>query len=292
MTIEGRLLFSLAHPDDESFGSGGTIAHYTAQGTEVHLICSTNGDVGTVDEEFLENFDSVAELRLYELNCAAEVLGFKSVHTFGYRDSGMQGSPDNLNPDSLAQADIDEVTGRVVQVMREVRPQVVVTFDPMGGYGHPDHIAMNKATIRAFNAAGDEKQYPQQIQNGLSAYQPQKLYFTTFSRKRMRWMVRLAPLFGIDPTRMGANKDMNLKEIAQNEWPTHARIKVSDYEDTMRAAWDCHASQAFISVGGNFLARLISIGRIRLEDTFMRVQPGVTCRLRETDLFEGVDFSA
>ncbi len=87
------MLVSFAHPDDESFGMGGSIAKYAASGVDVALICSTNGDVGTVDEERLQGFDSVAELRLHELHCAAETLGIKVVITFGYRDCGMMGTP-------------------------------------------------------------------------------------------------------------------------------------------------------------------------------------------------------
>ena len=145
-----RMLVSLAHPDDESFGMAGTIARYVNEGVEVSLICSTNGDAGVTDPKFLEDYDTMTELRLAELHCAAETLGFSKVYAFGYRDSGMEGAEDNQHPDSLYQADMDEVIGRIVKAIRETRPQVVVTFDPYGGYGHPDHIKMHKATTRAF----------------------------------------------------------------------------------------------------------------------------------------------
>ena len=86
-----RMLISYAHPDDESFGLGGLIAKYVSEGVEVYLICATNGDVGTVSAEHLNGFSSVAELRLSDLDCAAEVLGLTQVFKFGYCDSGMMG---------------------------------------------------------------------------------------------------------------------------------------------------------------------------------------------------------
>ena len=118
-----RLLYVLAHPDDESFGSAGTIARYVAEGVEVSLICTTNGDVGTVAPEFMKGHDSVTSVRLSELSCAAEVLKLKQVITLGYRDSGMAGSPDNNHPESLHLADTDKVAGQVTKVIRELRPQ-------------------------------------------------------------------------------------------------------------------------------------------------------------------------
>src|SRR5436190_194377 len=144
-----RVLVSLAHPDDESFGSGPLVAKLVAEGAEVTLICATNGDVGSADEKFMKGYNSVGEMRLAELDCAAKVLGFKEVVLFGYRDSGMMGSADNNNPQALWQAPLDEVTDKIVEVIRRIKPHVILTFDPYGGYGHPDHIKINQATIAA-----------------------------------------------------------------------------------------------------------------------------------------------
>ncbi|MCA9907518.1 MAG: PIG-L family deacetylase, partial [Anaerolineae bacterium] len=141
-----RMLFSLAHPDDESFGSGGLIAKYVAQGVDAYLICATNGDVGTVKPEYLNGYSSIAELRLAELACAASKLGLKQVFTLGYKDSGMMGSSANQDPACLWQAPQDQITRQVVETIRQVKPQVVVTFNKYGGYGHPDHIAIQRAT--------------------------------------------------------------------------------------------------------------------------------------------------
>ena len=153
------MLLAFAHPDDESFGMGGTIAYYAQRGVTISLICSTNGDVGSVDDEHLSGHDSVAALRLAELECAAGALGIQEVITFGYRDSGMMGTPDNEHPECLWQADEAVVAGRIVREIRRLRPQVVVTFDPTGVRA-PDHIFMHRATTRAFHQAGDPAAYP------------------------------------------------------------------------------------------------------------------------------------
>ena len=172
------LLAVLAHPDDETFGTGGSLAFYSSKGIEVHLVCATRGEAGDVSQEMMQGYNSVAELRESELRCAAGHLGLTGVHFLDYRDSGMQGSPDNTHPQALAAADIGKVTGEVVHYIRLLKPQVVITFDPIGGYMHPDHIAIQKATEKAFFAAGDTAQYA----SDLPAFQPNKLYFHTFPR--------------------------------------------------------------------------------------------------------------
>ena len=128
----------LAHPDDETFGMGGTLALYAQKGVSVHLICATRGEVGDVEPHFMEGYESIGELREHELRCAAEILGLSGVHFLDYRDSGMPGSPDNEHPQALAAAPLDEVAAKVTGYIRELQPQVVLTFDPIGGYRHPD----------------------------------------------------------------------------------------------------------------------------------------------------------
>ena len=156
-----RLLICYAHPDDESFGLGAAIPKWTDDGVDVYLVCATNGDVGTVPPELRGKYDSIAELRLSELACARRVLPLKDVFMLGYRDSGMPGSETSRHPESLHyqwQHHPAQVTGAVAAVMRQVQPQVVVTFNRYGGYGHPDHIAIQRATVSAFElASGGER---------------------------------------------------------------------------------------------------------------------------------------
>ncbi len=284
-----RMLVSVAHPDDESFGMAGTLARYASEGVAVYLICMTNGDVGVAEPQFMAGYRSVGELRMAELCCAAQELGLAHVYPFGYRDSGMAGSADNHHPDSLNAADLDEVTGRVVAVIREVRPQVVITFDPFGGYGHPDHIKVHEATTRAFFAAGDPAQYAEQIADGLQPYQPQKLYYMTFDRRVLRILVRLMPLFGQDPRHMGRNGDIDYVEIARHAYPIHAFIDTRAVAEKAERARRCHASQ----LGGMGRPTLMQRARRLLtglyNETYMRAYPPVgDRRLRETDLFADV----
>src|SRR4030042_4230109 len=130
----------LAHPDDETFGMGGTLALYSRRGVEVHLVCATRGDVGEMDQELLKGFDSVAERRESELRCAAQILGLRGVHFLGYRDSGMPGTADNEHPNALAAQPTPQVAARVAEYIRQLKPQVVVTHDPIGGDKDPHPI--------------------------------------------------------------------------------------------------------------------------------------------------------
>lgn len=277
----------MAHPDDETFGMAGTIARYVSEGVKVYLICATNGDVGSAPPEAMKGYSSVAEMRLGELRCAAQILHLEHVYLFGYRDSGMSGTPDNQHPDCLAMAKAEEVVGRIVQIIREVRPQVVVTFDPFGGYGHPDHIATHQVTVKAFEAAGDPAQYREQIKPDLQPYRPQKLYYFTFDKWWMRLAVRLMPLLGEDPEHLGRNGDINAREIASWDTPIHARIKTGAYQKVAQKARECHASQ----LGGRGvrrLSQLLSSLLFGVDEEFMRAYPPVNGRIREHDLFAGV----
>jgi N-acetyl-1-D-myo-inositol-2-amino-2-deoxy-alpha-D-glucopyranoside deacetylase/mycothiol S-conjugate amidase len=278
------LMFVGAHPDDETFGLGATLAHYAAQGVSVYYACATRGDVGSADPEHLEGHATAADMRWAELTCAARELRLADVIYLGYRDSGMPGAPDNAHPNALAAAPLDEVTARVVKVLREVKPQVVITFDPIGGYRHPDHIAIHSATVRAFHAASD----PAQFHELGPAYLPQKLYYTVFPRRLLKWAIRVLPIFGHDPRRFGRNKDIDLTAFASVEFPIHAAIRASRQAVEMRQrATACHASQL---AGGPPLRGVMGL-LMRLStvnDTFMRVHPPVNGRVRERDLFEGV----
>ena len=145
------LLAVLAHPDDETFGTGGTLALYARRGVKVFLICATRGEVGEVDEEYMKGFKSIADRRVDELRCAAGLLGLTEVIFLDYRDSGMEGSPDNRHPEALTAQPVEAVAKTVAELIQKIRPQVLITFDPIGGYRHPDHIAIHKATVRAFD---------------------------------------------------------------------------------------------------------------------------------------------
>ena len=288
MTDERTLIFVGAHPDDESFGLGGTLAKYAAQGLKVVYACGTRGELGSTDPEHLQGYATTGDMRWAELACAAQALGLADVTHLGYRDSGMPGAPDNTHPNALAAAPVEAVAARIVKVFREVKPQVVIGNDPIGGYRHPDHIALHHATVRAFHAAGDAGQFPELG----PAYQPQKLYYTVFPRRAIKPFLRLLSLLGQDPRHFGRNKDIDLFSLVEEaEFPIHARIRISGEAKARRqAAWGCHKSQAKSGPPSDGLAGLI-VKWMQTDDTFMRAHPPVPegQSVRETDLFEGVE---
>jgi LmbE family N-acetylglucosaminyl deacetylase len=277
------LLAVLAHPDDESFGLGGTLALYAQRGYDVYYVCATRGEAGSVDEQHLRDFKDTAEMRTAELECAASHLGLKGVFFLGYRDSGMPGMDANHHPDAQVAHSIDEVAGRVVKYIRELKPEVVLTFDPIGGYKHPDHIHIHSATKFAFEKANDASFHPE---SG-SPFKPLALYYQVFPRWFLKMATRFMPLFGKDPTKFGSNGDINLKEIAEVDFPVHVRLDIREVAEIKSQAGACHASQG----GGRMLRGLLGFAaRIFGEhEDYMRAYPPVDGKFRIMhDLFEGM----
>lgn len=270
-----RLLLCYAHPDDESFGSGPLIAKYVAEGAEVYLICATNGEAGTVAPEHMNGHKSVSEVRLAELACAAQTLGLREVIRLGYRDSGMMGSADNNHPEALWQAPVEQVAERVAAEIQRIRPQVVITFDPYGGYGHPDHIQIHRATVAAMQLLNDDPA------------RPQRLYYAVFPRIIVRIAVLGMRLLGRDPRRAGRNGDLDLQAVLDAAQPIHARVDVGAYYETGMAAARCHASQGNPrdpGPGRRWLARRLS----RYADFSRAEPPPARVERLERDLFEQV----
>lgn len=162
--IDRRLLLVHAHPDDESIGTGATMARYVAEGGHVTLVTCTLGEEGEIIPVELshlasEEDDVLGDHRIGELAAACEALGVEDHRFLGgpgrWRDSGMMGAATNDRPDAFWRADLDEAAGELVAVIREVRPQVLVTYDENGHYGHPDHIQAHRVSRRAFELAAD-----------------------------------------------------------------------------------------------------------------------------------------
>jgi LmbE family N-acetylglucosaminyl deacetylase len=282
-----RLLLAFPHPDDESFGPGGTIAKYAREGAEVHYVCATRGEVGSVDPERLKPYEHLPEdqrlgaLRGQELRNAADILKLTGLHYLGYRDSGMGGSEANRDPRAFINADPDRVTGQLVKIFRSVRPQIVVTFDPFGGYGHPDHIFIHHRATEAFHAAGDPSRYPE----AGAPYQPLKLYWSVFPKRMIKFFVLLTRLARRDPTKFGRNNDIDLKAIAAHDYPATTRIGIRSYYAIKQEAARCHASQ--FSDGP---ARYSWLQKWFMSyEHFRRVEPAPPPKLNEGDLFAGLD---
>jgi LmbE family N-acetylglucosaminyl deacetylase len=281
MLPKAVFLAVLAHPDDESFGMGGTLAHYARKGCDVYLVCATRGEAGEMDPEHLHGFESIAEKRESELRCAAEQLGLKEVFFLPYRDSGMTGSPDNTHPRAQINAPLEEVAGKVVKFIRELKPDVVLTFDPIGGYRHPDHIHIHTATVMAFEHSADEEFHPEA---GLP-FKPGRLYFHTFPRWFLRIVVNVMPLFGKDPRRFGRNGDIDMKSIAEVNFPTHARIDIRDVQHIKAAASACHASQGGIGMRRGIMGLFIKL--FGEKEDYMQAYPPINGRYKvKTDLLQ------
>ncbi len=247
------LLVLLAHPDDESFGPGGTLARYARAGVQVHYVCATRGESGTVDAARMNGHASIAELRSAELACAARELGLAGVHYLGYRDSGMPGHADNALKETLHQAPLDEAAARVAAYFQRLQPNAVLTHDQFGGYGHPDHIKLHRAVLRAYQLhygvtidlsrwTGDARTPAVSVTpTGTSAAPP--LYFAVIPKTLIRLGVRVLPLFRQNPRQFGRNKDIDLLQIASWEVPVTTLIDTRAVKAVKARASACHASQ-------------------------------------------------
>ena len=285
-TMKARpvLLGIFAHPDDESFGPGGTLARYAAEGARVHVIIATDGIAGSVEEGTrIQDHETLAQVRSTELANAAVALGLTTIWSLPYRDSGMRGAPENDHPEALIQQPTHLLVDELVGYMVRLQPHVLITHDPYGGYGHPDHIRVCEATTAAFYqmAVGSAPA------NGNGIARPMKLYYTAFDKKILKIAVRVMPFFGQDPTTFGRNKDINFVEISRWESPIHARIDVQAYEQQKLAASRAHASQ--YGGGPSFVRVLPPFLRDRMfsHDTYTRAYPAPASTI-ETDLFAGV----
>jgi mycothiol S-conjugate amidase len=179
------LLTVHAHPDDEASKGAGSVARYHAEGVSTVLVTCTGGEEGDILNPALDTPEVRADLaavRRAELDRAAAVIGYDEVVLLGYRDSGMLGSDANEHPGCFATAPLDEAVGRLVEIVRRTRPQVIVTYDEdQAGYPHPDHVRVHEVSVAAFEAAGDPDRYP----DAGEPFQPSKLYYSVWSHRRM-----------------------------------------------------------------------------------------------------------
>jgi N-acetyl-1-D-myo-inositol-2-amino-2-deoxy-alpha-D-glucopyranoside deacetylase len=277
---EFTILAVHAHPDDESISTGGILAKYSAKGLRTVLAYSTGGEAGDIlNPEFVAPKPglNIKEIRAIELAAAVKVLAVETVYYLGYRDSGMAGSPENHHPQAFAQADIQEATARLVEIIRRVRPHVIVTYNEKGTYLHPDHIMANRVTLRAFQASGDAQF---EIGETLEPWQPAKLYYTAIPLERLRRMYRIVKERGEEP---GFDPDV----IGTPEEKISAVVDVRDYLSRKLEALDCHQSQ----MNPNSVIRRMS-EEMRVEamgyEHFQCVQGCTTDDTKETDLFEGL----
>ncbi len=284
------LLLVHAHPDDEVLGSGATMAKYAAMGAHVTLVTCTLGEEGEILVKELEHLashkdDALGQHRIGELAAACKALGVNDHRFLGgpgrWRDSGMMGTPQNERPDVFWNADLEEATAALVEIVREVKPQVVITYDENGGYGHPDHIQAHRVAVAAFEKAGDPAFAPEVG----APWQPSKLYYTAFPKSVLQ--------AGIDHLKAKGDTDFFGVDSADDlpfgvpDDQIDAEVDARDFLDHKLEAMRAHATQ--IALDGPFFSLSDNVGQQTMGvEYFIQAQPGRSGGERETDLFGDV----
>jgi N-acetyl-1-D-myo-inositol-2-amino-2-deoxy-alpha-D-glucopyranoside deacetylase len=302
MTADQRLLLVHAHPDDESIGQGATMAKYAAEGRGVTLVTCTGGEMGEILVPELEHLaadkeDRLGEHRRGELADAMKALGVTDHRYLGgfgtYRDSGMKWHDDghaipadDIHENAFWHADLTEAANHLVEVIREVRPQVMVTYDQFGGYGHPDHIQAHRvATYAAALAA-----VPSYRQDLGEAWDIAKIYWGAMSESRMRAGLKALRDAGDTTSFEGMDPDGPLPHFVTADEDLAAVVDAQDYVDHKMAAMKAHATQ--ITTDGPFFALSNNLGSVAWGLEFFRIAKGTRGELNEdgleTDLFAGL----
>src|SRR6202521_5537887 len=264
------LLLVHAHPDDEAISTGGVMMKARADGHRVVLVTATRGEAGGI-----HNMDTEAtrphlgDIRTKELENAARILGVNRGEFLGYRDSGMVGTPENEDPRSFHQAPLDEAAGRLAAIVREERPDVVITYGEDGVYGHPDHIKAHFVTNAALDLVAREK------------WSPKKLYYTAIPRSLMEQFMSQMPeearQQGVGMTIPGTPDEL-----------VTTRVDVSDFVDDKRKAFAAHVTQN--DPNSWFATMADQIYRLAFGTEYYQLARGKAgSDLPEDDVFKGVD---
>jgi LmbE family N-acetylglucosaminyl deacetylase len=215
-----------AHPDDEAFGTGGTLTKYAAEGCDVYLVTATRGEAGQIAEPDLATSANLPYVREQELRCACQIYGIHPPRFLDYQDG------------QLAIANQGQAVGRLVRIMRELRPQVLVTFGPDGIYGHYDHIAVHRWATIAVELAADPGCFPDQLEDVCQPHQVSKVYFRTLAEAQVADMADedgkpAAVMMDGVPFYFAARPEDEISTV----------IDVSDYVDPKLRGIQCHATQ-------------------------------------------------
>ena len=295
-----RILLVHAHPDDETIGNGATMAKYVAEGVQVTLVTCTLGEEGEVLIPELAHLaadkdDTLGAHRIEELNLAMKVLGVTDHRFLGgaghFRDSGMKWDDngaatvaDDTRPDTFWHADLTVASNLLVEIIREVRPQVVVTYDEFGNYGHPDHVQAHRVTTYAIALAAVRSYKPELGE----AWDVSKLYWTAMSKSQMSDGIRALREAGDTTTFADWEPDSIPWGSADDE--LDAVVDANDYADAKMEAMKAHATQ--ITLDGPFFALSNNLGNQVWGREFYRLAKGVRGPVGadgfEEDLFAGL----
>ena len=282
-----RLLLVHAHPDDETINNGVTMAKYAALGAQVTLVTCTRGEEGEVLVNELANLasdkdDKLGEHREIELKDAMDELGIKDFRFLGapskkWRDSGMMGTPANDRDDVFWQADLDEASNELLKIILEIKPQVLITYDEFGGYGHPDHIKAHRVAMRAAELAANQ------------GWQVNKIYWNTMPRSVIQMGIEKMKEVGSDF--FGAESADDLPFAKPDELVSTV-VNAPEYVPAKLAAMKAHATQ--ISVDGPFFALSNNLGLSVWGDEYYTLVKGeksapFDANGRELDIFAGIN---
>ena len=282
-----RLLLVHAHPDDETINNGVTMAKYAALGAQVTLVTCTRGEEGEVLVNELANLasdkdDKLGEHREIELKDAMDELGIKDFRFLGapskkWRDSGMMGTPANDRDDVFWQADLEEASNELVKIILEIKPQVLITYDEFGGYGHPDHIKAHRVAMRAAELAANQ------------GWQVSKIYWNTMPRSVIQMGIEKMKEVGSDF--FGAESADDLPFAKPDELVSTV-VNAPEYVPVKLAAMKAHATQ--ISVDGPFFALSNNLGLSVWGDEYYTLVKGekaapFDANGRELDIFAGIN---
>jgi mycothiol S-conjugate amidase len=277
------LLTVHAHPDDEASKGSSTIARYKAEGVRTVLVTCTGGEEGDILNPAMDTpevRERLIDVRKDELALAAKIIGYDEVVLLGYRDSGMPDTEPNARPEAFANADFDEAVGRLVEIIRRERPQVIITYaDDQQGYPHPDHLMVHDISVPAFDRAGDPEWYPE-----LGApWTPSKLYYTVWSRQRMLATHEKMVELGVD-----SPFDEKWFERPSQDHRITTQVPIGEWFDVRLESLLAHATQVDPTSPFWFgLPREVA-RTIHPFDDYILAQSRVETEIPESDVFSGL----
>ncbi|MEM7276406.1 MAG: mycothiol conjugate amidase Mca [Actinomycetota bacterium] len=282
-----RLISVHAHPDDEASKGAPTVARYVAEGHRAYLVCATGGEEGDILNKAMDRpevRENLAEVRAEELERSVEAIGFHELVWLGYRDSGMEDTDANNHPDCFAQADLDEATGRLVAIVRRLRPHVMITYsDDQQGYRHPDHLRVHDVSVLAYDRAADPAWYPEAGE----PWQISKLYYSTWSRARMTAQHEKFKELGLE-----SPYDEKWFERPSQDHRVTTKVEIGRYYGARRAALLAHATQVDPEEKFWFGLPDEAAAEAYPYEDYILARSTVDSEVPEDDLFAGLDADA
>jgi LmbE family N-acetylglucosaminyl deacetylase len=264
-----------AHPDDEVLSTGGVLLRYAQEGLRTVLVTCTNGELGDAPAGIKPDSPGhderqVRAIRRDELLESGRILQVSRLEMLGYLDSGMEGWAQNSRPGSLTGAPLEEEVERLAALIREERPQVLVTYDESGGYGHPDHIRTHQLAVAAAAVTGI----------------PEKVYHTAIPRSAVVAAARRMREMGVNMEAFQDGPDLEAAPFGVDDALLTTVVDVAGQVDAKLAALRAHASQADNGFLLRFPAELVR--EFLSREHFIRAQDRTGAKVPESDLFAGI----